>query len=260
MTNPETVSERMAASFAALSLADLPDKARETGINDLIDMAGLCIAARKTDYLAKIIDGCDADGPCTAIGQSRGLDAAGAAIVNGVATHGEDFDDTLEGAPIRVGAMVIPAVLAACERFERSGADALLGIVCGLEAICRFNHIAPGAIHHAGFHPVGVIGALGGTVGASVALGLNKHQMTMALGIAGSLASGILEYLTDGAARHFGAGRITSPRARSSKGATISSRPSRRRARNRATISRPGPWARNGSWKRSPSSPMPAAP
>jgi len=95
--------------------------------------------------------------------------------------------------------MVIPAVLAACERFGRSGADALVGIVTGLEAVCRFNHIAPGAIHHAGFHPVGVIGALGGTVGASAALGLNAHQMTMALGIAGSLSSGILEYLTDGA-------------------------------------------------------------
>ena len=199
MTNPETVSERMAATFAALTLADLPDHAREVGINDLLDMAGLCIAARKTEYIAKIIAGCDADGPCTAIGQARALDAAGAAIVNGVATHGEDFDDTLEGAPIRVGAMVIPAVLAACERFGRTGADAALGIVCGLEAVCRFNHIAPGAIHRAGFHPVGVIGTLGGTVGASVALGLNAHQMTMALGIAGSLASGILEYLTDGA-------------------------------------------------------------
>ena len=195
----ETVTERMAETLSKLSLSDIPEKAREVGINDLIDMAGLCIAARQTDYIAKIIDGLEADGRCTAIGHPRALDAAGAAIVNGVATHGEDFDDTLEGAPIRVGAMVIPAVLAACERFGRSGSDALLGIVCGLEAICRFNHIAPGAIHRAGFHPVGVIGALGGTVGASVALGLNARQMTMALGIAGSLASGILEYLTDGA-------------------------------------------------------------
>ena len=41
------------------------------------------------------------------------MDAAGAALVNGTSTHGEDFDDTLEGTPIRVGAMVIPAVLAA---------------------------------------------------------------------------------------------------------------------------------------------------
>ncbi len=198
-TVSETLSEAMAGRLAGLGLDDIPAKAREIAINDLLDMAGLCIAARETDYIAKVIDGCDGDGPCTAIGHGRGLDAAGAAVVNGVATHGEDFDDTLEGAPIRVGAMVIPAVLAAAERFGRTGADALAGIVCGLEAICRFNHVAPGAIHHAGFHPVGVIGTLGGTVGAARALGLNRHQMTMALGIAGSLSSGILEYLTDGA-------------------------------------------------------------
>lgn len=198
-TVPETVSEAVAGRLAGLTLDDIPAKAREVAINDLLDMAGLCISARRTDYIAKVIDGCDGDGPCTAIGHGRGLDAAGAAVVNGVATHGEDFDDTLEGAPIRVGAMVIPAVLAAAERFGRTGADALAGIVCGLEAICRFNHVAPGAIHRAGFHPVGVIGTLGATVGAARALGLDSHQMTMALGIAGSLSSGILEYLTDGA-------------------------------------------------------------
>ena len=66
MTDPETVSERMAATFAGLSLADLTDRAREVGINDLIDMAGLCIAARETDYVAKIIAGCDADGDARA--------------------------------------------------------------------------------------------------------------------------------------------------------------------------------------------------
>src|SRR3546814_13222100 len=72
--------------------------------------------------MQQVIDGWDSDGPCTALGQSRALDAAGAALVNGVAIHGEDFDDTLEGAPIRVGAMVIPAVLAAAEHHGLSGA------------------------------------------------------------------------------------------------------------------------------------------
>jgi 2-methylcitrate dehydratase PrpD len=199
MSPEQTVTERFSAFMAGVALDDISARAREVAVNDLLDMAGLCIAARQTDYLAKIIKGWDGDGACTAIGQTRALDAGGAAVVNGVATHGEDFDDTLEGAPIRVGAMVIPAALAAAERFGCSGADTLRGIVCGLEAVCRFNHIAPGAIHHAGFHPVGVIGTLGGTVAASATLGLDAKQMTMALGIAGSLASGILEYLTDGA-------------------------------------------------------------
>jgi 2-methylcitrate dehydratase PrpD len=185
--------------LAAIKLADVPASARRVAVDDLIDMAGLCVAARRGDYLAALLAGWDGLGDTTAIGQSRPLDAAGAAIVNGVATHGEDFDDTLEGAPIRVAAMVIPAVLAAAERYGRSGADALRGIVVGLETICRLNLVSPGAIHRAGFHPVGVLGALGAAAGASAALGHSGARLTDALGIAGSLASGTLAYLDDGA-------------------------------------------------------------
>ena len=50
------------------------------------------------------------------------LSAAGAALVNGTAAHGEDFDDTFEGGPVHAGAVVVPAVLAACERHNPDGA------------------------------------------------------------------------------------------------------------------------------------------
>ena len=52
--------------------------------------------------LRSALAGWDDDGPCTAIGHARGLDAAGAAFVNGTAAHGEDFDDTFEGGPIEL--------------------------------------------------------------------------------------------------------------------------------------------------------------
>jgi len=193
------VAERVADVMTALDLGDVPEAARRAARRDLMDAAGLCVAARRTDYMAAVVSGWDGGGGCTAIGHPHGLDSAGAAVVNGTAVHGEDFDDTLEGAPIRVGAMVIPAVLAACERYGRSGADALLGIACGLEMICRLNHVAPGAIHRAGFHPVGVLGPFGAAVGAGVALGLDSVQLTRALGVAGSMSSGISEFLTAGA-------------------------------------------------------------
>lgn len=197
--NEPTYSEHLADAFSKLKLADLPEHAVAVAINDLIDMAGLCVASRNEDYVRQIVVGWDSVGPCTAIGHDRALDTAGAAVANGVATHGEDFDDTLEGAPIRVGAMVIPAVLAAAERFDLSGERTLVGIVAGLEAVCRLNHVAPGAIHKACFHPVGVIGALGAAVGVGTALELDQKRLSMAIGIAGSFSSGIIEYLTDGA-------------------------------------------------------------
>jgi 2-methylcitrate dehydratase PrpD len=194
-----TLAEQIALVLSSLKLEEVTEAARRTAIDDFIDMAGLCVAARNQEYIAAVLAGWDGEGGCTAIGHRQSLDAAGAAFVNGTATHGEDFDDTLEGAPIRVGAMVLPAVLAATERFGLSGRKALLGMIAGLEMVCRFNRVVPGAIHKAGFHPVGVIGALGATAGAGVALGLEPHQLTLAFGISGSFASGIGEFLTEGA-------------------------------------------------------------
>lgn len=195
--NP-TISEIFSGKLAGLTVDQLPDTAKAAAIDDLIDMTGLCIAAREKDYIRQLMDGWDSDGKCTALGHRRSLDAGGAALINGTATHGEDFDDTLEGAPIRVGAMVLPGVLAACERFGRSGKDLLLGITVGLETICRMNHVAAGKIHKQCFHPVGVIGPFGSAAGVSAALGLDAQQMAASFGIAASLASGIIEYLTDG--------------------------------------------------------------
>jgi 2-methylcitrate dehydratase PrpD len=194
-----SLSQQMAEVISGWRLDDLTPKAKSVAVMDLIDMAGLCIAARQEPYVRQIAAGWDSEGRCTALGQAQRFDAAGAAVVNGVATHGEDFDDTLEGAPIRVGAMVIPAVLAAGQRFDLPGERVLVGMVAGMEAVCRLNHVAAGHMHKACFHPVGVIGALGAAVGAGAALGLDRDRLAMAMGVAGSFASGIIEFLTDGA-------------------------------------------------------------
>ena len=94
----------------------------------LVDVVGLCAVARGADYVRSALAGWDDDGPCTAIGHARTLGAAGAAFVNGTAAHGEDFDDTFEGGPVHAGAVIVPAVLAACERHSiRTGQRARSG-------------------------------------------------------------------------------------------------------------------------------------
>ncbi|MCY4462500.1 MAG: MmgE/PrpD family protein [Albidovulum sp.] len=196
---PETVSETYARFLSQLGFDALSDKAVHIAKKNLVDAAGLCIAARNQDYMRQILSAFGDPGPCTAIGHASARNAADAALINGVAIHGEDFDDTLEGAPIRVGAMVVPAVLAEAEHSRLSGERAILGIVAGLESVCRLNHVAAGHMHRAGFHPVGVIGALGAAAGVGVALGLDRDRLAAAFGIAASFASGIIEYLTDGA-------------------------------------------------------------
>ena len=138
-------------------------------------------------------------GRARAIGHARTLSAAGAAFVNGTAAHGEDFDDTFEGGPVHAGAVMVPAVLAACERHKRDGAAALLGIAVGSEVMCRLSTVVPKAVHKAGFHPTAIFGVMGAAAGVGAALGLNAKQIVDALGIAGSFACGIIEYLAEGA-------------------------------------------------------------
>jgi 2-methylcitrate dehydratase PrpD len=195
---PAAVAAAFSAWAAGLSAEALPARLREVFEFVLLDAIGLCVAARNTDYLRATLAACDSDGACTAIGQARGLDPAGAALVNGTAIHGEDYDDTFEGTPVHCGAAIAPAVLAACEGYGLGGGDALRGMAVGTELMCRLALVAPTAVHRAGFHPTGVIGALGAAAGVAAALDLDAARMTSAIGIAGSFASGIIEYLAEG--------------------------------------------------------------
>ncbi len=195
----ESASERFAAWALSLDAAALPADARAVAARALLDHAGLCVAARGEDYLLAVARSWEGAGDCTAFGHDRGFDTAGAALVNGLASHGEDFDDTFEGTPVHATAVVLPAVLAVCERYGRTGADVLAGYVAGTELMCRLALVAPTAVHRAGFHPTAVIGTMGAAIGVARALGFTHQQAVDALGVAGSFASGIIEYLAEGA-------------------------------------------------------------
>jgi 2-methylcitrate dehydratase PrpD len=189
----ESISEKLADAIAGAG-----EPPREVVEKLLLDVAGLCVAARNTDYVRAALAGWEASGTCTAIGHARALDSAGAAFVNGTAAHGEDFDDTFEGGPVHAGAVIVPAVLAIAERERLPGKDALQGIAAGVELTCRASLVAPKMIHKAGFHPTAVLGAMGAAAGAATALRLQKKDLVNALGIAGSMAAGIIEYLAEG--------------------------------------------------------------
>jgi 2-methylcitrate dehydratase PrpD len=194
-----SVAEQLAERVLALDAGRIPPAGRARTEDLLIDVAGLCVAARGTDYMRALLSAVDSGGACTAIGHAAGYDPESAALLNGTAAHGEDFDDTFEGGPVHSSAVVIPAVLAACERFGRDGRAACAGIVAGVEATCRLSMVIPKAIHKGGFHPTSVLGTMGGTLAVARALGLSRKETVDALGNAGSLASGIIEYLAEGA-------------------------------------------------------------
>src|ERR1700739_1616656 len=193
------IAETLAQNITALDAAKLPQALRRKCEELLIDVVGLAVTARNEEYVQSVLSACDDDGPCTAIGHARTLSAAAAALINGTAIHGEDFDDTFEGGPIHAGAVIVPAALAACERHQLDGNAALLGIAVGVETMCRLSTVAPTLTHKAGFHPTAVFGAVGAAAGVGAALKLTERQLVDALGTVGSMAAGIIEYLAQGA-------------------------------------------------------------
>ena len=194
--SPESTVSSGVARFVA-NTGELPEPVRVTIRRLLEDVTGLIFAARHTDYVAAALASA-ADGDCTVIGQDRNVTALDAALVNGVAAHGEDYDDTFEGGPVHAGAVIVPAVLAIAESRGLDGHRAMTAIACGVELMCRMSLVAPQGMHRAGFHPTAVIGAPAAAAAVASALGLSVRQTMHALGIAGSLSSGIIEYLADG--------------------------------------------------------------
>lgn len=141
---------------------------------------------------AEVVYDEQSQGPATIYGNRKPAAAARAALANGTATHGIELDDISPGAHVHPGAVVIPAALATAERCEVSGAQLLLGVIAGYEAMTRVGR----AIGEAGwgFHITGVAGPVGAAVASGVVQGFSVDKMLRAIGIACSSASGIKSF------------------------------------------------------------------
>ena len=192
-----SVSQRLAAWGATLAPDDLPPATLAKSRDILVDIIGLCISARGTDYVAAAKAAAE-PGDHIIVGHGERVSASSAALVNGTAAHGEDFDDTFEGGPVHSGVVIVPALLAAAQKYHLTNDRVMLGIAVGTEVLCRLALTLPKAVHKAGFHPTAVLGTFAATFGIAVARGASEKVIVDALGIAGSMASGIIEYLGDG--------------------------------------------------------------
>ena len=181
-----------------LNIEDIPEEVVNKLQLIVMDSFGLMVSAKKEPYIKSLINTLHDNGECTLVGHNKKVSAFNASIINGTAIHGEDFDDTFEGTPVHVGAVMVPAILSSVQAKKLDGESFLKGLVVGSELICRLALVAPTAVHRQGFHPTAIFGAFGSSIGVSSVLRNNVRQMSSGLGIVGSMASGIIEYLAEG--------------------------------------------------------------
>jgi 2-methylcitrate dehydratase PrpD len=196
-----TAAERFASFSSSLTVDAIPEEVVEAAKLHILDTIGCGLAAHALDAAPAAREAMTEpgiSGPATVIGVTGGLPAADAALVNGVACHALDFDDTHTGAIAHVSVVVAPATLAAAQSERASGADVLAAAVAGNEIVTRLGMAVGSAFHARGFHPTSVCGVFGATAAVARVRGLDAEAAVNALGIAGSMASGLMEYLADG--------------------------------------------------------------
>ena len=193
-----SVAEIFSDWARSVQFKDIPQSVKNKLNIIVMDSIGLMISAKNEPYIKSLVEALNEKGDCSLIGHNKKVSPFNASIINGTAVHGEDFDDTFEGTPVHVGAVMVPAMLAAAQAKKLSGNEFLKGLAIGSELICRLALVAPTAVHRQGFHPTAIFGAFGASIGISSALGSSSNQMVSSLGIVGSMASGIIEYLAEG--------------------------------------------------------------
>ena len=133
-------------------------------------------------------------------GTDQRVGAAQAAMLNGVAAHALELDDT--GGCDHSGAVVLPAVMAAVSMCARpvSGREFITAVVIGYEVGRRVLEACGGYSAHngAGWHSTATCGVFGAAAASARILGLNAGQLRSALGIAGSFSGGLWAFIHDG--------------------------------------------------------------
>lgn len=127
------------------------------------------------------------------LGRKERVDMASAALVNGIASHTFDFDDTHLKTIIHPAGPVASALLPLAEVTGASGRQVIDALVLGIDVSCRVGNVMYPDHYDRGWHITGSTGMLGAAAGCARLLGLNVDQTAMALGIAASQPVGLRE-------------------------------------------------------------------
>lgn len=123
------------------------------------------------------------------------VQAAAAALANGTSAHAFESDNlTRPSAGVHPGAALLPSALAIAQEQGSGGREFLTAVVAGFEVMYRIGRATKHSNERHGFHAPGTTGPFGAAVAVGRLLKLDAAAMTNALGIAGSLAGGLMEF------------------------------------------------------------------
>ncbi len=195
---------RVLASYAAgLRYDDLPEEVIRRSTDTILDSLAAAVYGVDLPW-SRILVGYarryGQGGRSSILGVPDGkVQAPMGALVNGALVHSFELDNVRHpGAGVHAGATLVPAGLAVAEEMGASGRELLAAFVAGCEVMFRVGRACREIPEKLGFHAPALTGAIGAAATAGRLLRLGDDQMACAFGIAGSLASGLLEFAKSG--------------------------------------------------------------
>jgi 2-methylcitrate dehydratase PrpD len=178
---------------------------------DVVERAKQCIA----DTIATVIFGYDlpwsrivvayaerngAGGKSRILGRGGArVHAPAAALANGALAHAFEMDNlTWPSTGVHPGATLLASALAVAQERGIGGRELIAAFVAGAEVMIRIGRATKHSNEGRGFHAPGTTGPFGAAIACGKLMGFDAERMRNALGIAGSLACGIMEFARSG--------------------------------------------------------------
>jgi len=198
-----TVAEAYADYALGLKKSDIPAEILGKARHCLVDALGCALFGRTLPWsrivLAEAVE-TGSGGPCRIPGEDGiTLQPPQAALVLGAFCHAFELDSLRKpGVGVHPGATVALPAFAVAQMTGANDDELLTAIVAGSEVMFRIGMATLHSPEHAGFHAPGLTGPFGAAVAAGRLMGLSADQLANALGIAGSLAGGLLAFAPSG--------------------------------------------------------------
>ncbi len=184
------LTRQLAAHVAGIDFAQLPREAVETVKRGTIDCIGVLFAGRDEPVVQLLSSSISAGREASVLFDRGRAASADAALVNAAAAHALDYDDTgLDGHP---SVVLVPAIFAEGERVGAPGKELIAAYVAGYETWAELVGRDADKHHGKGWHPTAVFGTLASAAAAARLSRFTPEKVAHALGIAVSMAAGVV--------------------------------------------------------------------
>jgi 2-methylcitrate dehydratase PrpD len=197
MTSAKTVAQTLGTFVSQLSYQHLPPEVVSQTKDFLLDQLGCQLLGSTVEWnqsVYEFVKKYRQGGPASIVNYGDKVPADDAAFVNGTFGQGCELDDYYDRGGGHPGAASIPVAIALSELKRVDGKNFITAIVAGYELGWRAGSGLYPSIMRRGFHAQSVIGVFIAAATAGKILQLNPSQMTNTLAIAGSHASGTMEF------------------------------------------------------------------